>query len=419
MLDVIASLRTVPFFQNLPAEAVDDIARAGRVESKTSGALLCREGETSRSMYAVLEGTIRVYKTDADGNEFELNRLGPGSVLGELALLDGAPRSASVQCVSDGELYVLEQVDFLDALESHPHLLRGVVLALTAQLRDRVEDDFRREQTLWTVRTEAEIARHRSLAQMVAGVAHELNTPLASAANAGDIIAKRLKRPEVEIVMGADPVTRLIWEDIHEAAELMQRNLQRAHKLVESFKRLSVYQQTNTVERVQLTEALAETVQLFSFNARHAGLRISIDDRLGEGVNREWTGCVGYLTQVVLNLLSNVERYAYPRSAGGAVEISISEGRLGAQPAFVITVEDFGVGMDARSLARIFDAFYTTGRTKGGTGLGMAIVHNLVTDAMHGTIHVKSTLNQGTAVSVALPIATQPGAATLSTGRVP
>jgi len=68
----------------------------------------------------------------------------------------------------------------------------------------------------------------------------------------------------------------------------------------------------------------------------------------------------------------------------------------------------------SEELRQIILKVTTTGRTKGGTGLGMAIVHNLVTDAMHGTIHVKSTLNQGTAVSVALPIATQPSAATLS-----
>src|SRR5581483_6249650 len=136
-MGVSLTLRSIPFFRELPPEAIEHISRAGRVEQVPAGAIVCREGGVSRNMYAVLEGTVRVYKQDEDGDELELNRLGAGSYFGELALLDGAPRSASVQTVTECSLYVLEQRAFLDALEAHPRLLSGVVLALTARMRDR------------------------------------------------------------------------------------------------------------------------------------------------------------------------------------------------------------------------------------------------------------------------------------------
>jgi signal transduction histidine kinase len=320
-----------------------------------------------------------------------------------LALLDGEPRSAAVQCVTDCLLYVLEQEAFLETLEAHPRVLTGVVRTLTSGIRDRVEDNFRREQMLRVVRTETEIARHRALAQMVAGVAHELNTPLGVAVTAGTMIASRTARPEVAAALDAERSTRAVREDIVEATELLQRNLERAHKLVESFKKIAVNQLTDALEQVDLPETVEEIVHLFAINARQAHLRVAVRNDLPDDVDHHWTGYVGYLTQVLMNLLTNIERYAYPDGQGGPVEVVISRGSLGTQPAYVIAVTDFGVGIEPAHLGQVFEPFFTTGRFKGGTGLGMAIVHNLVTVALKGTIHIDSAVNQGTTVRVSLP----------------
>jgi signal transduction histidine kinase len=399
-VETLSTLRAIPFFQRLPEDGLEHLAAAGREEHRAANDIVCAEGDTSRTMYSVLEGTVRVYKVDADGSELEVNRLGSGSYFGELALLDGAPRSASVQCVTACRLFALERQSFLDTVEAHPKVLTSVVAALTSRMRERIEDDFHREQTLRTIRTEAEIARHRSLAQMVAGVAHELNTPLAVAATAGAMIAKRIAQPEMAAALGTDPATR---DDIVEAAELMQRNLGRAHKLVENFKKIAVNQLTDAVERVDLPETVKEIVHLFSINARRARLSISIRNNLPEGADRFWTGHVGYLTQILMNLLTNIERYAYPDGQGGAVEVVIDSGSMGTRSAFIIAVTDFGTGIESANLSRVFEPFFTTGRIKGGTGLGMAIVHNLATDALGGTICIDSTVNLGTTVRMSLP----------------
>jgi signal transduction histidine kinase len=116
-----------------------------------------------------------------------------------------------------------------------------------------------------------------------------------------------------------------------------------------------------------------------------------------------WVGYRGYLTQVLLNLLTNAARYAYPGGAGGAVEIEIAAAGGGEEGAFAITVRDFGQGIAPEALPRVFEPFFTTGRGRGGSGLGMAIVHNVVTSALRGRVEVDAAPGRGTAVTVTVP----------------
>ena len=111
----------------------------------------------------------------------------------------------------------------------------------------------------------------------------------------------------------------------------------------------------------------------------------------------------GLLSQVLLNLLTNVERYAYARETGGPVEIVLGQTADGRNDRFSIIVRDSGRGMAPETRDRIFEPFYTTGRGKGATGLGMAIVHNLMTSALGGTVEVTSREGAGTAVTLTFP----------------
>lgn len=97
-----------------------------------------------------------------------------------------------------------------------------------------------------------------------------------------------------------------------------------------------------------------------------------------------------------MNLLVNIERYAYPNQTGGTVEIGLNVDDEYDPPCFVLSVQDFGTGIPPENLSRVFDPFFTTGRSKGGSGLGLAIVHNIVTEALKGSIEVESELNRGT-----------------------
>jgi signal transduction histidine kinase len=103
------------------------------------------------------------------------------------------------------------------------------------------------------------------------------------------------------------------------------------------------------------------------------------------------------------NLLTNVERYAYPPGVGGRVDISLAVEPQSSEPRYLIRVRDYGAGIPAEHLARVFDPFFTTGRGRGGTGLGLAIVYNLVTVALKGAIAIESTPGEGTEVRITLP----------------
>ncbi|MEZ4866016.1 MAG: hybrid sensor histidine kinase/response regulator [Caldilineaceae bacterium] len=249
---------------------------------------------------------------------------------------------------------------------------------------------------------EMEMERHRALAQMVAGVAHELNTPLGIAYTAADMIVKRLQDPKLAAVLSQEPTLVRNLDKMSRAADLLMRNLTQAHKLVQNFKMISVNQLTDKPEPVVLPQLVEEIVELFEISARQAKLTISIQAALGE-CDPTWVGYPSYLTQVLMNLLSNIVQYAYPAGEGGCVEIYITTAIMDDLPGFTLRVRDHGRGIAPDQLERVFEPFFTTGRLHGGTGLGLAIVHSIVTTAFRGHIHIDSALGQGTTVHLTFP----------------
>jgi signal transduction histidine kinase len=233
---------------------------------------------------------------------------------------------------------------------------------------------------------------------MVAGVAHEINTPIGIVNTAASVIRQRIG----SIAASAPEAAGLAeFGDVREAVDLMTANIQRAHRLIASFKQLSASRSVDPQETLSLVALIEDVVGLFAINARQARLDIHVVNALGDGAT--WIGYRGILTQILLNLLTNVERYAYPNGGGGPVEIRVAETAEKREAIYVMSVRDFGRGIPAEDVKRVFEPFYTTGRDKGGTGLGLAIVQNLVTARLKGTIDVVSRVSEGTAVTVTFP----------------
>ena len=333
-----------------------------------------------------------MYQSDEHGVELDLGTLQAGASLGELALLDGGPRSASVAALEPTTCFVLGREAFLAQLHQLPGLLAAVLANLTQTVRKTSERLFEDELDRRRIQAEMEIARYRGLAQMVAGVAHEINTPLGIVNTAASFVRQRLTE-DVLNGLPHEPAPQGVVADIQEALRLMEANINRAHRLVQEFKKLSASQIHDEREMLDLLGVIEETVDLFRISARQAGLIISVHDRVATPAARHWLGYRGYLSQVLLNLLTNVERYAYPTGAGG-------------EPSFVVSVRDFGRGIAAPDLPRVFNPFFTTGRDRGGTGLGLAIVHNLVTSGLGGSVDILSSLDSGTTVVIRVPCTT-------------
>ncbi len=181
------------------------------------------------------------------------------------------------------------------------------------------------------------------------------------------------------------------------ASKLITTNILRADKLINSFKNLSVRQITGALEQLDLKELMDELIALYPAQRKGSKLTIEIDNRLEE--DRQWIGYPGFLTQILLNLINNAQIHAYRKDSPGTVKIIL----ISKTDNFVIKVQDFGCGISKENLDQVFTAFYTTRRGQGGTGLGMAIVHNLVTSGLQGTIDISSKLGHGTTVTVEFP----------------
>lgn len=394
--DIAAELqRCIPVFQGIQANMIKEVARGGNLCTTTAGTVLFREGDSGDYWYCILDGDIRVHAKGKTEIDREITIFHAGDTLGELALLDGNPRSATATCITPCRLFLIPQQLFLLLLGSSPAMLSVMLKRFVTKIRYDTEQILETELEKEHIRAEQEAARRRAMSQLVAGVAHEINTPLGIANQAASLIGELLH------ASGDPPVlAQSALDDLRDASQLILTNIERAGRLISTFKSLSAAQARDVCENVSLRKLVEDTVELFNLKGRNKQLQIVIEDQLGNAVS-DWVGYPAILGQIILNLLANVERYAYPYGKPGPVEIILSASRDG--DTFSVVVRDHGQGIDPKHLSQIFEPFFTTGRHQGGTGLGLAIVKNLVTESLGGSITIDSQPGEGTTVRMSFP----------------
>jgi CRP-like cAMP-binding protein len=129
------ALLASPFFQHLSAEELDQIIGFASERRVPRGTLIFARGDEGSSMMAVLVGRVRISAVSADGKEVTLNVIGMGEIFGEIALLDGQPRSADATAVEDTVLMVVERRQFLPFLVGSPQLVERMLVVLCDRLR--------------------------------------------------------------------------------------------------------------------------------------------------------------------------------------------------------------------------------------------------------------------------------------------
>ncbi|MEC5385898.1 ATP-binding protein [Uliginosibacterium sp. H3] len=238
-----------------------------------------------------------------------------------------------------------------------------------------------------------------SLGSLVAGVAHELNTPLGNALIASTSLREHMAEFAKLTLSGQlkkSDFARMV-ETCVEGCSLIERNTHRAVSLVTNFKQVAVDQTSEQRRRFNLAKTIAEVVAAMGPAIRKAQHSITID--IPDDI--ELDSYPGPLDQVVSNLIINAMVHGYRPGESGDLHVSA---RLSAPGEVRLTIADNGIGIPKERQGRVFDPFFTTRMGEGGSGLGLYIVYNIVTTLLGGQIQLDSTPDEGTAFILYIPV---------------
>lgn len=259
------------------------------------------------------------------------------------------------------------------------------------------------EEALLSLQTmQSELLRSEKMAalgSLVAGVAHELNTPIGNSVT----VASTMYEGTVEMLDEVrNGVARRSSLDRHlescvKGAEILKRNLHRAAELVSSFKQVAVDQASNQRREFDLSQALEDVVITLEplYKKTSFKLHLSLEPEI------MLTSYPGPLGQIVTNFITNAIAHAFEGRSEGNMWLST---RLSDAKTAEISFRDDGCGIPEQFIERVFDPFFTTKLGQGGSGLGMHIVYNLVTGVLGGKIKLHSTPSEGTNITMLIPL---------------
>jgi two-component system, NtrC family, sensor kinase len=283
------------------------------------------------------------------------------------------------------------------------HEAHEALAALNRELEQRVE---RRGTELKAAQAQlVEAEKMAALGALVAGIAHEVNTPLGVAVTAVSLLQEGRIDLQRRFDLGElDETVFLIWMDeLGRTLSLLEDNLQRAATLVKNFKQTAVDQTSDQRQEFDLHALVKRT--LASVHPLTREICDPIVVKIASDFHMD--SFPGALSQILTNLLMNCVRHAFPEpKAGDRIEVLVE---TASRPPWVcISVADNGVGIPAGNIARIFEPFFTTRRGQGGSGLGLAICYNLATQRLGGRLKVESVFGQGSRFTLEIPIVAPP-----------
>lgn len=271
---------------------------------------------------------------------------------------------------------------------------RAIHDALEQRVAERTAELTRTVQTLQATQNElVEAEKLASLGSMVAGISHELNTPLGVAVTVASTL--KLHAEQLQQAVANDQLRRSTLNDflaqLEEMAELVLHSTERAAELVRSFKEVAVDRASERRRQFDLRGLVRDMVNAVQSGADTPYITLTQDVPIGL-VCDSLPGPVG---QVLTNLLQNALLHAFAEGAQGHITIAASAGGSGADRQITLTVRDDGVGMSEHVRRHAFDPFFTTRLGHGGSGLGLSVSHRLATAVLGGSLTVESTAGAG------------------------
>jgi signal transduction histidine kinase/purine-cytosine permease-like protein len=251
-----------------------------------------------------------------------------------------------------------------------------------------------------------------SLGGLVAGVAHEINTPVGIIVSAASYLRDRAGETRAKLAAGNLPKSELdqFLNDASQSSRLLLTNANRAAQMVESFKRVAVDQTSDERRRFDLREYIEETIQ--SLRPKFQGTQVATRVDCPRGI--EMDSYPGSFAQVLTNLLLNSLQHAFDAGASGMIAISV---RPIENDHLEIRIEDNGRGIPQTLHDKIFEPFFTTRSSFGGSGLGLHLVYNIVTRRLDGTIMVENAQPRGARFILRIARVSKSGAQVVSSLR--
>ena len=298
-----------------------------------------------------------------------------------------------------------EFADLAIELDTMKQALRESFLNLEDRVKKRTEDLTRVNTELTETVQRLEDAKDNlvqteklaALGALVAGVSHELNTPIGNGRVMSSSLYETAKELKAKFEIGQMTKSQFetALDEILQGADLIERNLLKAINLVQSFKKIAVDRTSDNRRVFWLNEFIHEIESTLHhiFKSNPYELRIE----LGEDI--ELNSFPGVLSQIISNLINNALMHGLENQTNGIITVTSRKNGSNVE----IMVKDTGIGMSDSVKKRVFEPFFTTKMGKGGSGLGMHIVHNLTTVSLGGHVSIKSDVGIGTEVTISIP----------------
>lgn len=278
--------------------------------------------------------------------------------------------------------------------------LEEKVKSRTQALKEKTEEAL---NSLFTLReTQQQLVeqeKHASLGRLVAGVSHEINTPLGISITAASLVEEELEHILSKIKLNALSKKEFEQriEKIQESSSILKTNLTRTAELVRSFKQVAVDQSSEKNRTLIINDYIEDVLRALKprvNQTKHSITFIPCSDQL------ELESNPGALAQIITNIIDNALIHGLSDKQPGAIIISATQ----VSEFVEIEISDNGKGMSQDVIDCIFDPFFTTARHSGGSGLGMHIVYNLVVQQLGGKIECLSEIGVGTRFKIFLPL---------------
>ncbi len=290
-------------------------------------------------------------------------------------------RLEALRVISSQAAIALENAMLYEDLEAR-------VQQRTAELENSLNDLRAAQKKL------VESEKMASLGGLVAGVAHEVNTPIGVSVTAASFLQEK-----TEAISNQSAPAEADWakylQTAKDSTQLILTNLQRAADLVKSFKQVAVDQSAEKRRTFNVSQYIDEI--LVSMGPRFKRTQHEVTVNCPE--NLEIDSFPGAFAQVVTNLVMNSLVHGFEDIEQGRITIDVYPEKEGIR----LQYRDNGRGMDENSAARVFEPFFTTRRAHGGAGLGMHVVYNIVTQTLGGTVECQSAPGDGVTFDFYLP----------------